>query len=55
MKKRTHIASLPLPAIGVARAAMFPALCIGAGGGVADAVRDIGTYSAHSWALGALL
>jgi multidrug efflux system outer membrane protein len=42
--------------IGVARAAMFPALSIGAsGGGVADTVRDIGSYGAHSWMLGALL
>jgi multidrug efflux system outer membrane protein len=42
--------------IGVARAAMFPALSIGAGaGGVAGTVRDIGSYGAHSWMLGALL
>jgi len=42
--------------VGVARSAMFPALSIGAnGGGVADTVHDIGSYSARSWALGALL
>jgi len=42
--------------IGVARSAMFPALVIGAnGGGVAETVHDIGSWSAHSWALGALL
>jgi len=42
--------------IGVARSAMFPALSIVAGGGgVTDTIRDIGSYSAHSWALGAVL
>jgi multidrug efflux system outer membrane protein len=42
--------------IGVARAAMFPALTIGASaGGVAGTIHDIGSWNAHSWVLGALL
>jgi multidrug efflux system outer membrane protein len=42
--------------IGVARAAMFPALSIGAnGGGVAGTVADVFKWSSRSWLLGAAL
>jgi multidrug efflux system outer membrane protein len=42
--------------IGVARAAMFPALNIGAsGGGVGGAFSDVFKISSRSWLLGALL
>jgi multidrug efflux system outer membrane protein len=42
--------------IGVARAAMFPALTIhAAGGGIADTVGDVASWSTRSWVLGALL
>jgi outer membrane protein, multidrug efflux system len=42
--------------IGVARAAMFPALTLGAaGGGVGDSVADVFAWSGRSWVLGALL
>ena len=42
--------------IGVARAAVFPALSINAaGGGVAGTVADVFTWSSRSWVLGALL
>ena len=42
--------------IGVARAAMFPALTIGASaGGVADTFADVFKTSGQSWLLGALL
>ncbi|TFW18681.1 efflux transporter outer membrane subunit [Duganella callida] len=42
--------------IGVARAAMFPALSINAsGGGVADTVANVFSMSGRSWMLGALL
>ena len=42
--------------IGVARAAMFPALSIdAAGGGVGGAVSDVFKWSSRSWVLGALL
>jgi multidrug efflux system outer membrane protein len=42
--------------IGVARAAMFPAVNLGGGvGGAAGAVGDVFTWSARSWLLGAAL
>lgn len=42
--------------IGVARAAMFPALTINAaGGGVAGAFSDVFKWSSRSWVLGALM
>jgi multidrug efflux system outer membrane protein len=42
--------------IGVARAAMFPALSIGAdGGGVAGSFADVFKWSSRSWLLGAAL
>jgi multidrug efflux system outer membrane protein len=42
--------------IGVARAAMFPALNINAaGGGVGGTMADVFTWSSRSWVLGALL
>jgi len=42
--------------IGVARAAMFPALNINAnGGGVADTFADVFKWSSRSWVLGALM
>jgi multidrug efflux system outer membrane protein len=42
--------------IGVARAAMFPAVRLGAGaGGAAGAVGDVLTWGARSWLLGAAL
>jgi multidrug efflux system outer membrane protein len=42
--------------IGVARAAMFPALSIGAdGGGVAGTFADVFKWSSRSWLLGAAL
>ena len=42
--------------IGVARAAMFPALTLGAsGGGAGDAYSDIFSMSGRSWLLGAML
>jgi multidrug efflux system outer membrane protein len=42
--------------IGVARAAMFPALTLGAaGGGAGDTFADVFAWSGRSWMLGALL
>ncbi len=42
--------------IGVARAAMFPALSLNAaGGGVGGAMADVFNWSSRSWVLGALL
>jgi multidrug efflux system outer membrane protein len=42
--------------IGVARAAMFPALTLSAaGGGVGGSVSDVFAWSSRSWVLGALL
>jgi multidrug efflux system outer membrane protein len=42
--------------IGVARAAMFPALTLNAsGGGVGDTVADVFAWNSRSWLLGALL
>jgi multidrug efflux system outer membrane protein len=42
--------------IGVARAAMFPALTLNAsGGGVGDSFADVFAWSSRSWVLGALL
>jgi multidrug efflux system outer membrane protein len=42
--------------IGVARAAMFPAVTLSAaGGGVGDKVADVFAWSSRSWVLGALL
>ena len=52
--QRTMVASNAR--IGVARAAMFPALTLNAsGGGVADGVSDIFKWSSRSWLLGALM